>query len=153
MSLISNDAYPHLTVSCVVVKDKQFLLVKERSDGKLVLNQPAGHLELNETIIEAAVRETLEETGWHVEPRHLLGISQYKAPGNGVTYIRHSFVADALHREPHPRIDSDIVEVVWMTYDEVVANRTCLRSPLVLNDIERFRAGIQYDIRILEGFL
>ena len=73
-------------------QDGRYLLVEEIVDGETVLNQPAGHIEENESILEAALRETLEETGWHVELTDLVGIYNYSAP-NGVTYYRFSFAA------------------------------------------------------------
>lgn len=54
---------PRVTVATVIVKEDRFLLVHENTDMGQVYNQPAGHLDPNETLIEAAVRETREETG------------------------------------------------------------------------------------------
>ena len=87
---------PHATVAVVVEDDQgRFLLVEEVSSGKVVFNQPAGHIEENEAILDAVRRETLEETGWEIDPVHFLGIYTYKAPANGVTYYRFCYVARA----------------------------------------------------------
>ncbi len=152
MTDITPQSYPHATVACVVEKEGKFLLVKEVPNGETVLNQPAGHIEPNERIIDAAIRETYEETGWKVKPTYFLGLSQYLAPGNGVTYIRHSFIAEAQSFDAEAILDEGIIEAVWMSYEEILANKHALRSPLVLDDINRFRAGEKYDIRILGAF-
>lgn len=67
------DWYPHATVAVVVEKDGKFLLIEEQSSGEIVFNQPAGHIEEGETFVQAACRETLEESAWHVKPRYLIG--------------------------------------------------------------------------------
>lgn len=129
--------FPHITVATVVFQNNQFLMVHERPEGPLVINQPAGHLEDDETLIEAAIRETKEETGWEVEITHYLGVRQFNA-ANGKTYIRHSFAATPLNFDTSCHIDDDIIEATWMTYEEILAVETQLRSPLVLHDIKRF---------------
>lgn len=131
--------FPHVTVATVIYQDNQFLMVHEKPDGVLVINQPAGHLERDETLMQAAVRETKEETGWSVELNHYLGVSQFDAP-NGLSYIRHSFAATPESFDTSFSIDEDIIEAKWMTYEEIIESKDQLRSPLVLNDIERFRA-------------
>ena len=54
---------PHVTVACVVHAEGKFLVVEETINGKALWNQPAGHLEADETLVEAAARELWEETG------------------------------------------------------------------------------------------
>ena len=87
---------PHITVATIVERDGKFLMVRENSGGRLVYNQPAGHVEPSETLFDAALRETLEETAWRVELKQLLGIYQYTSAENGITYIRHCFIAKAI---------------------------------------------------------
>jgi|GEM_PF-6881325 len=53
---------PHVTVACVVHAEGKFLVVEETINGKALWNQPAGHLEADETLVEAAARELWEET-------------------------------------------------------------------------------------------
>jgi 8-oxo-dGTP pyrophosphatase MutT (NUDIX family) len=137
--------FAHVTVANVVFRDGKFLMVKEYRDGELVINQPAGHLEDNETLIEALIRETLEETQWKVKPIAALGISQFTAK-NGDTYIRHSFVSEALELDTSKPIDQDIVEVCWMSAEEIRSHARSSRSPLVLNDVMRFQSGAQFPI-------
>lgn len=137
---------PHVTVATLVENQGRFLMVYEHSDGQRLYNQPAGHLDPHESLLQAAVRETLEETGWRVELTHLLGISQYVSPANGFTYIRTSFIAKPLEAVANAVLDADIIEPLWLTYDEILARHAQLRSPLVLNDIERFRSGQRFPL-------
>ncbi len=131
--------YPHVTVAVVVERDDTYLLVKENAEQGEVFNQPAGHLELNESLFDAARRETLEETGWHIRLDGFLGLSQYRSPTNGVTYIRVSFVGSAIAQAENPTLDPDILSVHWLSWAEIQALDN-LRSPMVLRDIERLRA-------------
>ncbi|KEA63875.1 Nudix-like NDP and NTP phosphohydrolase YmfB [Marinobacterium lacunae] len=127
----------------------RFLLVEETSGSNLVLNQPAGHLEEDEHFIDAARRETLEETGWHVEPEHLLGLYVYKAPANGVTYHRACFIARACFHDAARELDDGIIRAVWMTRDEVAENMHRLRSELVLKCIDDYLAGTRYPLSLI----
>ena len=140
---------PHTTVAAIVAKDDQFLMVKEYSNGIEVYNQPAGHLEANESLVDACIRETHEETGWKVEPVAFLGISQYTAPQNNVTYIRHSFIANPLSLDSDMEIDKDIISTHWMTFEEIQLLKLVLRSELVLRDINKYRNGTRYPLTIL----
>ncbi len=142
--------YPHVTVATVVERDGKFLLVRELADGAEVYNQPAGHLEPGETLAEAAVRETREETGWLVEPREILGLSQYTSPHNGTTYLRTTFVAQPLHRDSDAELDEGILEAVWLTPEEIRAREHQLRSPMVLADIECFRRGPRFPLELIQ---
>jgi len=110
---------PHATVAAIVEDDQgRLLMVEESSNGKIVFNQPAGHIEENETVLDAVRRETLEETGWDVEPEHLLGIYIYKAPTNGVTYYRFCYSARAV-RKVSEQLDSDIIAAHWLTPEQI----------------------------------
>lgn len=138
---------PHVTVAVIVEVDGLFLLVEEVDQGKTVLNQPAGHVEEGEEILAAAVRETLEETCLDVELRSCLGISRFIAP-NGNTYFRHSFVAELIGERPDVKRDPDILNTHWMSFEQVKANREQLRSPMVLEDFERFASGQRYPLTL-----
>lgn len=138
----------HVTVAAVVPDQDRFLMVYETTERGPAFNQPAGHLEAGETLIQAVVRETMEETGWRVRPTGLLALNQYEA-ANGHTYLRTSFIAEPLEQlSPHP-LDSDIIEALWLSYPEIVARRDSLRSPMVLSDIERWQAGVCYPLELL----
>lgn len=143
------DWHAHVTVATVVEDAGRFLLVEEEKQGRLVLNQPAGHLEPGESLIEAARRETLEETAWQVEIQGVIGIGLYVAPGNGVTYYRTAFHARPLAHEPERALDADITRAVWLTLDEIRAEQARLRSPLVLDAIEKYLDGQRYPLSMI----
>ena len=143
--------YPHVTVATVIERDGHFLLVEERGeDGRLVYNQPAGHLEQGESLIEAAVREALEETGWHIELDGLVNIALYTAPSNGVTYHRTTFFGRALRHEPERTLDDGIERAVWLSADEIVASDR-LRSPMVAEVVRLYRNGQRHPLSIISG--
>ncbi len=140
---------PHATVA-VIVEDAQerFLIVEELSGGQVVFNQPAGHVEEDESINAAAIREALEETGWQVELLHFMGLYTYKAPANGVTYHRFCFSARAITRIGNC-LDNDIIAAHWMSLEQIRSLGTKLRSPLVLQCIEDYRNGRRYPLDVI----
>lgn len=141
---------PHITVATIVEENGRFLLVQEHDSTKgLVFNQPAGHLEANEDLLEAALRETLEETAWQVELQHLVGIYLYQAP-NGVTYQRACFSAKPI-KQLEQSLDPDIEQTVWLTYDELVAQQAACRSPLVLQCIADYQSGSRHSLSVFKG--
>lgn len=135
---------PRSTVACVIEQEGRFLCVEEISSGRQVINQPAGHLEPDETLIEAAHREVLEETGWTIEITHLLGLYVYQA-ANGETYHRHCFAARGLTHDPSLPLDDGILRAVWLSYDEL-CQREDLRSSMVLTCIEDYQAGRRFPL-------
>jgi ADP-ribose pyrophosphatase YjhB (NUDIX family) len=139
---------PHVTVATVVEQDGRYLLVEERdkTSGELVFNQPAGHLEDGESITAAALREALEETGWQVELQGLLGIALYRAAGNGVTYLRTTFLAAPVRHLANAVLDPDIHAVHWFDYEAILVNSARMRSPLVIAAIEQHRRGVCYPL-------
>ncbi|MFV9681388.1 NUDIX hydrolase [Pseudomonas sp. NY15367] len=143
------DWQPHITVATVIEDDGRFLFVEEFKAGRMVLNQPAGHLEANESLREAALRETLEETGWSVELTALLGIYLYTAPSNGVTYQRVCFSARPMRHDPERQLDSDISGITWLTRDELAVQPERWRSELVLRCVDDYLAGISGPLELL----
>ncbi|MFI8739788.1 NUDIX hydrolase [Stutzerimonas zhaodongensis] len=141
--------HPHITVATIVEVDGRFLMVEESKGGRLVLNQPAGHLEPHETLRQAAVRETLEETGWEVALAGVVGIYLYTAPSNGVTYQRVCFAATPVRHEPHRELDSGIVAALWMTRDELANQPERWRSELILRCIDDYLAGPPHDLAVI----
>ncbi|SNQ28343.1 ADP-ribose pyrophosphatase YjhB, NUDIX family [Acinetobacter apis] len=141
---MANDWTTHLTVATVIQKNGQYLFVEEHTDGvtHAVFNQPAGHVEYAETIIAAAQRETLEETGYLVEIEHLIGIYTYTPPAApDRTYIRFCFFAHLTSDEPqHTELDPDILRTVWMSAEELLLSARA-RSPLVYQAIQDHEAG------------
>lgn len=140
----------HVTVATIVEDQGRFLLVEEMSaDKKQVFNQPAGHLEANETLLEAAVRETLEETGWDVELTAVTGIYLYTAPSNGVTYQRVCFAARPLRHHPEGALDEGILGARWMTREELAAQPDRWRSHLVLRCIDDYLDGERFPLALI----
>jgi len=138
-----------MTVAAVIEQDGRFLLVSERSGGRLVYNQPAGHLEDNESLLEAVVRETLEETAWQFEPQAVIGIYRWRHPHNLETYMRVSFAGQGTTCLSDRQLDPDIEAVVWMDVDEIRARRDELRSPLVLRSIDDYLDGNAHPLSLL----
>ncbi|MGM0953280.1 MAG: NUDIX hydrolase [Pseudomonadota bacterium] len=140
---------PHATVA-VIAEDSQgrFLLVEEVSSGKVVFNQPAGHIEENEPVLDAVRRETLEETGWEIEPTHFLGVYTYKSPTNGATYYRFCYAARAI-RQITQELDDGIIAPHWLTLDDIRQLGEKLRSPLVLQCIEDYRKGRKFPLDVV----
>jgi ADP-ribose pyrophosphatase YjhB (NUDIX family) len=143
----------HLTVATVVQCDNLFLMVKETEFGRSVINQPAGHVEPGEDIIDAATRETYEETGWHVEIQNLIGIYSSKAKVSGITYYRLAFSAEAVSHDPNASIDSDIDEVVWLSEEDINNSTETLRSELVLECVQDFKLGSFFPLDLFRNRL
>ncbi|SST07614.1 Nudix hydrolase [Acinetobacter baumannii] len=114
-----------------------------------MLNQPAGHLEPAESLLEAALRETLEETGWEVELSAVTGIYLYTAPFNGVTYQRVCFAARPVRHHPERALDDGIIGPRWLTRDELAAQPQRWRSHLVLRCIDDYLAGGRYPLALI----
>ncbi|MHA6493048.1 NUDIX hydrolase [Pseudomonas borbori] len=140
---------PHVTVATVIEDQGRFLLVEEMADGRAVFNQPAGHLEADESLIQAAVRETLEETGWDVELTAVTGIYLYTAPSNGVTYQRVCFAARAVQKRPAYRLDEGIIGPRWLTRDELAAQPERWRSELVMRCIDDYLSGPTFPLTLI----
>lgn len=143
---------PHVTVATVVERQGRFLMVLERPNGHEVYNQPAGHLEPDESLVAAAVRETLEETAWEVRITGLLGIGLYTAPANGVTYLRHTFIGEPVQHHPERTLDEGIIAAKWLSYEQLQERRGLLRSPMVLQAVEDYRSGRRYPLELLRSY-
>lgn len=131
---------PHSTVATIVEQDGRFLLVEETDDGRTVFNQPAGHLDEGETLFAAAVRETLEETAWHVTLTDYLGTYVYRGP-NAVTYIRHCFIAAPERHDSELTLDDGIIAAHWLPAETIFEPGFPVRSPLVRKTLEDYLAG------------
>lgn len=146
---------PEITVAAVIERDNKFLLVEEESDGRIVLNQPAGHLDPGESLATAAQRETLEETGWNFTPTKIIGIYFYQSKQSGTTYMRTCF-SGTLGTHTEQPLDKGIIRTVWLTREEIITQENKLRSPMVLKCIDDYLAKKSYplelitDLRLLE---
>jgi 8-oxo-dGTP pyrophosphatase MutT (NUDIX family) len=132
---------PHVTVATVVPREGRFLLVEENVRGRLVINQPAGHLDPDESLQAAAVRETLEETGWDIELDCLLCVQQWRSAESGRQFVRFTFGAAPLRHDPSRTLDEGIVRALWLTREEIAAESARLRSPMVIASIDDWSAG------------
>lgn len=140
---------PHVTVATIVEDNGRFLMVEEFADGRAVFNQPAGHLEADESLIQAALRETLEETGWDVELTAVTGIYLYTAPSNGITYQRICFAAKPVRHHPHLALDQGIIGPQWLTRDELAEQPARWRSELVLHCIDDYLTGERFPLSLI----
>ena len=139
---------PSVTVAAVIERDGRFLLVEERVDGRLVLNQPAGHLDPGESLPAAAARETLEETGYRFMPSQLVGVYHWQSDA-GTTFVRFTFCGAHTAPTGAVRLDEGIVAVHWLTRAEMLARERELRSPTVLRCVDDYLAGTRYPLDLV----
>jgi 8-oxo-dGTP pyrophosphatase MutT (NUDIX family) len=143
------DWAPHVTVATIVEQDGRFLLVEERTEDGPRFNQPAGHLERDESLLAAAVRETLEETAYSIELRHLVGIYRWDHPSRDLAYLRFAFAGRVLAHHPERPLDHGILRAVWLTPDEIREQAPRHRSPLVLRCLEDHLSGRRHGLELL----
>jgi len=137
-----------VTVATVVSRAGQLLLVEEDKGGRRVLNQPAGHLDPGETLLQAAVRETREETGWDVRLTGFIGSYQWTAD-DGTPFLRFAFEAEPLQHHPEQALDAGIVQALWLTPTALQADMARLRSPLVWHTVSDWLAGQRFPLSML----
>ncbi len=142
---------PDVTVAAIVMRDDRFLLVEERVARRLVLNQPAGHLEGGETLVQAVVREALEETAWCFHPETLSGIYLWTNPFNCRSFLRVAFSGSVDGFAAERRLDRGILRTLWLTRAELAQHESRHRSPLVLRCIDDFLAGQHFSLDRLAG--
>lgn len=139
---------PAVTVATIVADGGRVLLVEERAGGALVLNQPAGHLDPGEWLAAAAVRETVEETGWTVRLTHFIGAYQWLAE-DGSPFLRFAFAAEPVSHDPDRPLDRGIERALWMTPAELQAAQARHRSPLVWRTVSDFLAGRRHPLDLV----
>jgi 8-oxo-dGTP pyrophosphatase MutT (NUDIX family) len=143
---------PNVTVAAIAERHGRFLMVEEQTMDGLRFNQPAGHLDPGESLLEASVRETLEETGHCFVPDSLVGIYQWPRPQGDVTYLRFAFAGEAGPHDPARPLDDGIVRALWLSRDDL---RDCAdrhRSPLVMQCVEDWCAGKRYDLSLIRHY-
>ncbi len=140
---------PNVTVAAVVFRDGRYLLVEEETDAGLRFNQPAGHLEFGESLIDAVARETLEESAYHFVPTALVGIYHWHNPVRDLTYLRFAFTGELYGWEAGRRLDDGIVAAHWLTSAEIAAAEARHRSPMVAACIADHAAGRRYPLESL----
>ena len=140
---------PDVTVAAVVEREGRFLCVEERASGRIVVNQPAGHLEDGESFLEAIVRETLEETGWHFTPTAVVGLYLWRPTHGARSFLRVAFAGELGHHEPERPLDHGILRVRWFDREQIAAPAARLRSPLVLRCVDDYLAGARYPLDLI----
>jgi len=138
-----------VTVAAVIKENQRYLMIEEFAGGRLVLNQPAGHLEPGESLIEAAIRETNEESGFLFQPEALLGLYLWHCDEAKTTFLRIAFCGQAIAPATRPTLDEGIVATHWLTRAQLLARESQLRSPLVLRCIDDFEAGTFYPLAVI----
>jgi 8-oxo-dGTP pyrophosphatase MutT (NUDIX family) len=138
-----------VTVAAVVEREGRFLLVEEHADGGLKLNQPAGHLEPGESLLQAVAREALEETAFRFTPEWLLGVYRWRSLERQVTYVRFAFLGSVQGPAPGRALDEGIVRALWLTPADLNAERARHRSPLVAQCVEDCLAGRRFPLEVL----
>ncbi|MGY3259184.1 NUDIX domain-containing protein [Pseudomonas sp. NFPP07] len=144
---------PHITVATIVEDQGRFLFVEELQGDQAVFNQPAGHLDPDESLLQAAIRETLEETGWDIELTGVVGIYLYTAPSNGVTYQRICFAGKPLRHHPDYQLDDGIIGPRWLSRDELLALRPQWRSELIIRCVDDYLAGQLHSLELIRPSL
>ena len=144
---------PHVTVACVVTDRDRYLMVEEEVNGCVAYNQPAGHLDDFESLQQAAMRETREETGWTVALTHLIGVHQWRSKEHGQVIVRFSFAAKPLSHDPQQPLDAGIRRALWLTRAEIAALGERLRSPMVLMSIDEWLAGQRLPLSVVTSLM
>lgn len=140
---------PHATVAAIIERDNRFLMVEEEAGGKIVYNQPAGHLENDESLFDAVIRETQEETAWQFTPHAITGIYRWKQNTKDRTFLRVAFCGEVNNHQPEQSLDDGIIRAVWLTRDELITMPDRLRSPMVVQCIDDYLSGKRYDLDLL----
>ena len=144
---------PYVTVAAVARQNDRFLLVEEEADGHVVFNQPAGHLEQNESLIQAIKREVLEETASEFVPETIVGIHLYPNPHADITYLRICFSGHCTHEYPDRPLDNGILRRVWLTRAEIGSRQDRMRSPMVIRCIDDYLSDKSYPLELLNHYL
>jgi len=148
---------PSATVAAVIEHDGRFLLVEEHTPEGLRLNNPAGHLDPGESLVDACAREAMEETAHAFTPTHLVGVymarfhrpARDEQPAETFTYLRFAFSGLLGACNPQQALDSGIVRTVWMTPEEIRACPERHRSPMVLRCMEDYLAGQRFPLSLI----
>lgn len=131
---------PDVTVAALVERDGRFLVVEERIRGRVVINQPAGHVEDGESLQAAVIRETLEETAWRFTPESLLGLYLWRSR-RGHSTLRIAFTGSVDGFDAQRALDPPVMATHWLSRPDLLARRAQLRTPLVMRCVDDFLAG------------
>ena len=144
---------PNVTVAAVAAQDGRFLVIEEISKGRTVINQPAGHLEKSETLIEAVKREVMEEAAWEFEPEYIVGFYLYTNRREDKTYLRVCFAGTCEQHYPDKKLDTGILRALWMTKEELESMQDRMRSSMVMRCFNDFDSGKRYPLEVLNHYI
>ncbi len=144
---------PHVTVAAIIERNNRFLLVEEHTEYGIAYNQPAGHLEKGESLIDAVKREVNEETAWQFIPEAVTSIQLWRKNPDFPSFLRICFIGKCINHQPNQTLDEGIIATHWLEYDEIVSKKEQLRSPLVLTTIDQYLKGESYPLTLLKTFL
>ena len=144
---------PHVTVAAVIEREQRFLMVEEHTPRGLQFNQPAGHLEEGEDLINAVKREVCEETAWQFAPEYLLGVQLWRKDSQSTTFLRVCFAGKCYDHNPEQALDTGIIATHWLSYSQLLTLQHKLRSPLVLASIKDYLDGQHYPLSLLSSWL
>jgi len=137
---------PEVTVAAICEDKGRFLLVEERAQRRRLFNQPAGHVERSETLIDAVIREAREESAWLFTPAALIGVYLWRSPNGRRPFLRFAFAGGVSDHHPQQALDHAIVTTHWLSVAELQRRRARLRSPLVLYCIADYMRGVRHDL-------
>lgn len=143
---------PNVTVAAIVERDGRFLLVEEQTAEGIRYNQPAGHLEAGESLLDAVIRETLEESAWRFTPTELIGVYQYHQAESGITYLRFAFSGELTGYDAGRKLDIGILRALWMPAADIRANLAKHRSPLLMQCVDDYLAGRRHPLDLLHTY-
>lgn len=142
---------PHVTVAAIIERQGRFLLVEEETSEGMRLNQPAGHLDEGESLLDGCAREALEETAHRFAPTALVGVYLWPRPAGDVTYLRFAFAGELGEALDRP-LDTGILRTLWLTPEEIAKSRERHRSPLVWRCVEDYLAGRRFPLDIIRHY-
>ncbi|MDP2811666.1 MAG: NUDIX hydrolase [Rhodocyclaceae bacterium] len=140
---------PNVTVAAVIERDGRFLMVEEETEEGVRFNQPAGHLDEGESLVDACVRETLEETAFHFTPTALVGVYQWPRTKGDITYLRFAFAGELGEEDEGRLLDAGILRAVWLLPSEIEADQARHRSPLVWQCVQDWLSGRRYPLELI----
>jgi 8-oxo-dGTP pyrophosphatase MutT (NUDIX family) len=143
---------PHVTVAAVIEQQGKFLLVEEHTSEGVLFNQPAGHLEPGETLLDAVIRETLEESAYHFVPTALVGVYQWHQPLHDRTYLRFAYAGEIVGHDAERTLDTGIIRALWLTPEEIKAQIQLHRSPLVIDCLQDHMRGVRFPLNVVTTY-
>lgn len=144
---------PHVTVAAVIEREGRFLVVEEETEKGLRINQPAGHLEKGETLIDAVKREVEEETAWRFVPENLVAVQLWRRNAETESFLRFCFSGYCHDHDPGQSLDAGIRSTHWLSREEIASVSNRLRSPLVLICVDEYLQGRRHPLSIIDSFL